>query len=83
MLGVTVRIEAMLLILYPFYYEEPISATLFRLFWYYNPGNNIGNHSNTNGEKGEYHPEDPDQVRISIVILSDSSANPSKESLRF
>jgi len=56
---------------------------LLQFFRYDYPGNDIGNHPDTNREEGKHHPDDPDQVRVGIVILADPAADSAKEPLCF
>jgi hypothetical protein len=54
---------------------------LFRFFRYNDPGNEICNQPDPDREKSQHYPEDPDKVRIGIVILADPAAYSAKEPL--
>ena len=56
-------------------------STIILLFRDEDPGDKVGDHSNTNGNEGEHHPDDPDHVRIGIKIIADPTAYSPENSL--
>jgi hypothetical protein len=53
--------------------------TCFRFFGDDDPGSDVRDHPDTDGEEGEYDPDDPDEVGVRVKVGAQPSADAAKQ----